>query len=110
MTLAMRPPTPSAPACPAAPEPPTAWLFAIVLLLIVNVPPYQFSIPPPSPKPASGPVSPAPPTAWLLVMVRLLAITVLGFAPGAVPAVGVQLELLMAPPWPQPAMKLWPLP
>src|SRR5262245_65528279 len=43
-------------------------------------------------------------------MIRLLAITVLGFAPGGLPAVGVQLELLMAPPWPQPAMKLLLLP
>src|SRR5262249_61494343 len=43
-------------------------------------------------------------------MIRLLAITVLGLAPGGLPSVGVQLALLMAPPWPQPAMKLLLLP
>ena len=38
---------------------------AIVLLLMVEVPPYQFSNPPPFPRPASGPVHPLPPMAWL---------------------------------------------
>jgi len=51
--------------------------------------------------PAKGPLFPLPPMAWLSVIVRLLAIKV-----SVVPAGLSQLEVVIAPPWPQPKMKL----